>query len=120
VHNRRRFLQILAAAPFAPWKEILEEVAKPIITYSIPSNLDHIDHLDLSKWGATNLVEAAVEGVELESWSKAIPDLIFTRTSLYDRIKSHPEILSKPSVFRAPMRVVRVSPVYVTADGTIE
>jgi len=39
IANRRRFLQILAAAPFAPWKEIVEELAKPAVTYFIPPRM---------------------------------------------------------------------------------
>jgi hypothetical protein len=41
MHDRRRFLQILAAAPFAPWEEISRELAKPIIAYSIPKEIQY-------------------------------------------------------------------------------
>lgn len=35
--SRRRLFQVLAVAPFAPWREILEEAAKPTVAYSIPT-----------------------------------------------------------------------------------
>jgi hypothetical protein len=38
--SRRRILSVLAAAPFAPWKEILEEASKPRIFCSIPPRID--------------------------------------------------------------------------------
>jgi hypothetical protein len=71
--NRRRFLQILAAAPFAPWKEIAEELAKPIITYSIPAANRFLD-------------DAAVQAIELEAWSKNIPNLFSQHTLIYTRL----------------------------------
>jgi hypothetical protein len=78
--NRRRFLQILAAAPFAPWKEIAEELAKPAIIYSIPAKpIIYIAH-------DPGFSEAAVQGIELEAWSKAIPNLFFNNSLLYTRI----------------------------------
>jgi hypothetical protein len=97
--NRRRFLQILAAAPFAPWREIAEELAKPIRTYSIPE------------------AERQIQALELETFNKAIPDLVYRGTSLYDWAKGRGEIFSRPSVFRVP---VRLTPIHLYAGGTIE
>lgn len=61
MNNRRRFLQILAAAPFAPWKEILKEVTKPRIFYSIPPTAGRVDYLDLRKWGTVAYDGACIQ-----------------------------------------------------------
>ena len=74
--NRRRFLQILAAAPFAPWEEIVKEIAKPKIFYSIPKELP-VEHIF-----GFSLDEACVQGIELEAFSKEIPDLLFRPLSI--------------------------------------
>jgi hypothetical protein len=58
MHSRRRFLQILAAAPFAPWEEISRELAKPIRTYSIPE------------------AKREIQALELETFNKPIPNLM--------------------------------------------
>lgn len=71
---------------------------------------------------ATPLAEAAVEGIELESWSKMIPDLVYSGKTLYNRFKkgtktyptanlttapnnaASPTMATRPA-FRVPMRV---------------
>jgi hypothetical protein len=61
------------------------------------------------------LVEAAVQGIELENWAKMIPDLVFKADTLYTKIKkaakTYPSAnitaaggVSRPA-FRVPMRV---------------
>jgi hypothetical protein len=64
---------------------------------------------------STPLVEASVQGIELENWAKMIPDLVFKADTLYTRIKkaakSYPSAnitkaggIGRPA-FRVPMRV---------------
>ena len=61
------------------------------------------------------LLEAAVQGIELENWAKMIPDLVFKADTLYTRIKkavkSYPSAnitnaggIGRPA-FRVPMRI---------------
>jgi hypothetical protein len=82
--DRRRFLQILAAAPFMPWKDICEEAAKPKIFYSIPPA--RFDYLDFKMWG---IDEAAIQAIELEAWAKEIPDLFYYSKSLERHFREH-------------------------------
>jgi len=90
--NRRRLLQIFAAAPFVPWEEILREFAKPQIFYSIPA-------------APQTLIEAAVEAIELETWANQIPDLLFQKHSIYERIRGKgPGRVFSRSPFRVPMQ----------------
>jgi hypothetical protein len=69
---------------------------------------------------STPLDEAAVQGIELESWAKMIPDLVFSGKTLYNRFKNGAKTyptanitaapntagaLSQRPAFRIPMRV---------------
>lgn len=70
--------------------------------------------------GSTPLDEAAVQGIELESWSKQIPDLVYSGKTLYQRFKNGAKtyptanvtaspntagVLSQRPAFRVPMYV---------------
>jgi hypothetical protein len=70
--------------------------------------------------GATPLDEAAVQGIELESWSKQITDLVYSGKTLYNRFRSGAKtyptanvtaspntsgVLSQRPAFRVPMYV---------------
>jgi hypothetical protein len=50
----------------------------------------------------TPLDEAAVQGVELESWSKMIPDLMYTGKTLYTRVKKGAKTYPVANVTAAP------------------
>lgn len=95
--NRRRFLSILAAAPFLPYEEVLREVMKPKI------------------FALGGLDEAAIQALELESWAKAIPDLVYSSTTLYDRLKETNRVAGARRHFiglpyRVPILVARSNP----------
>jgi hypothetical protein len=61
------------------------------------------------------LVEAAVQGIELENWAKMIPDLVFKADTLYTRIKKAAKTYPSANItnaggvgrpaFRVPMRI---------------
>ena len=61
------------------------------------------------------LLEAAVQGIELENWAKMIPDLVFHADTLYTRIKKAAKTYPSANItaaggttrpaFRVPMRV---------------
>lgn len=48
------------------------------------------------------LLEAAVEGIELESWAKMIPDLVYSGKTLYNRLKSGAKTYPTANVTAAP------------------
>jgi hypothetical protein len=85
--SRRRLLQVLAIAPFAPWQEILEEAAKPKIFYSIPPT-----------W------EAAVMAIEIEAFAKDIPRLFYKSDTLYKLFNSREPMAIGNAPFRIPLR----------------
>jgi hypothetical protein len=54
---------------------------------------------------AVPVEEAAVQGVELESWSKMIPDLVYSGKTLYNRFKSGTKTYPTANVTAAPGNV---------------
>jgi hypothetical protein len=48
------------------------------------------------------LDEAAVQGIELESWAKQIPDLVYSGKTLYNRFKSGTKTYPTANVTAAP------------------
>jgi hypothetical protein len=74
----------------------------------------------MSSLNAVALQEAAVQGIEIEAWSKMIPDLVYSGKTLYNRfkkgVKTYPTAnitaapntagtLAQRPAFRVPMRV---------------
>ena len=51
---------------------------------------------------ANPLAEAAVEGIELESWSKMIPTLNYTGKTLYNRVKKGVKTYPTANITAAP------------------
>jgi hypothetical protein len=48
------------------------------------------------------LAEAAVQGIELESWAKMIPDLVFKGKTLYNRVKNGAKTYPVANITAAP------------------
>lgn len=75
------------------------------------------------------VLEAAVQGIELENWAKQIPDLVFKADTLYNRIKKAAKTYPTANItsaggtgrpaFRVPMRIQSGSAISQgTGDGT--
>jgi hypothetical protein len=105
--DRRRFLQVLAAAPFMPIKEILIEASKPVVLYSLPP--------------IRSFTEIDLVALELEHFAKQIPDLLFNAEAeaQYERAIMRGRFLEARfnwlgrvdrTEFRVPMRVARSNP----------
>lgn len=97
--DRRNFLRSMLGVAAAtalpsevwPFKKIFLPMA-PRIT--------RVDMLDLSQWGR-------IQGIELESFAKEIPDLFLNESLLYKYFKNGPTIIgSNPPTFRVPRIIV--------------
>ena len=72
------------------------------------------------------LDEAAVQGIELESWAKQIPDLVYSGKTLYNRFKSGTKTYPTANVTAAPavgggtsQRPAFRVPMYIQSGATI-
>lgn len=92
--------------PFAPWKEILEETAKPPVIYSIPSEVKIFDSLEMWTGDGDSLGRYPGGAFELETWANPVPDLLMGLSR-----KTYPG--QRPSTFKvteANSRTITITP----------
>ena len=99
--DRRNFLRSMLGVAVAT---ALPSEVWPFKKIFLPPAPSRIDILDMSLWGKKPLDIAAIEALELEHFSKAIPDLVYRATPLFDLIKKQQTVtLVNGNVIRYPM-----------------